>query len=122
VGELAIDAREDDLEGERDVIHEDEAGLMQSLPTGTPRMAAISRVTFTPGSTPPSPGLAPWLILISIARVGLPSMFASKVSSEKPPFESRAPKFIAEVLMIDPGRNACFRPRDPPSTFAEGIR
>jgi len=26
-------------------------------PTGTPRVAAISSLTFAPGSTPPSPGL-----------------------------------------------------------------
>ena len=32
---------------------------MQSTPTGTPRAAEISGDTFTPGSTPPWPGLAP---------------------------------------------------------------
>ena len=42
------------------------AGEMQSTPIGTPRASAISRVTFGPGSTPPCPGLAPWLSLISI--------------------------------------------------------
>ena len=36
-------------------------------PTGTPRVSAISGVTFGPGSTPPSPGLAPWDSLIEIA-------------------------------------------------------
>ena len=41
-------------------------GDTQSTPTGTPRAAAISGVTFGPGSTPPCPGLAPWLSLISI--------------------------------------------------------
>jgi hypothetical protein len=45
------------------------------VPTGTPRAAAISGVTLGPGSTPPWPGLAPWLSLISIiftcgSRVG----------------------------------------------------
>jgi hypothetical protein len=42
------------------------AGLTQSTPTGTPRAAAISGVTLGPGSTPPWPGLAPWLSLSSI--------------------------------------------------------
>ena len=41
-------------------------GETQSWPTGMPRAAAISRVTLAPGSMPPCPGLAPWLILISI--------------------------------------------------------
>ena len=46
------------------------AGLLQSTPTGMPRMAAISGVTLAPGSMPPRPGLAPWLSLISMARTG----------------------------------------------------
>ena len=46
------------------------AGEMQSSPTGTPRIAAISCVTFAPGSIPPSPGFAPCESLISIARTG----------------------------------------------------
>ena len=41
-------------------------GEMQSTPIGTPRVAAISAVTLAAGSTPPWPGLAPWLSLISI--------------------------------------------------------
>ena len=43
-----------------------DAGLMQSLPMGTCRMAEISGVILAAGSTPPRPGLAPWLSLISI--------------------------------------------------------
>ena len=42
------------------------AGEMQSTHGGTPRASAISGVTLAPGSTPPWPGLAPWLSLISI--------------------------------------------------------
>ena len=42
------------------------AGLTQSSPCCTPRVAAISAVTFEPGSTPPWPGFAPWLSLTSI--------------------------------------------------------
>ena len=45
-------------------------GLRQSRPGWMPRAAAISGVTFAAGSTPPRPGLAPWLSLISIARTG----------------------------------------------------
>jgi len=42
------------------------AGETQSWPSGTPRVAAISALTFAPGRTPPCPGFAPWLSLISI--------------------------------------------------------
>jgi hypothetical protein len=42
------------------------AGDTQSMPAGTPRVAAISGVTLAPGRMPPCPGLAPWLSLISI--------------------------------------------------------
>jgi hypothetical protein len=45
------------------------AGEMQSRPTGTPRIAAISAETLAAGSTPPWPGLAPWLSLISIILI-----------------------------------------------------
>ena len=45
------------------------AGDRQSSPSATPRMAAISAVTLAPGSTPPWPGLAPWLSLISIILI-----------------------------------------------------
>ena len=41
------------------------AGEMQSSPIGTPRILEISSETFAAGSTPPWPGLAPWLILSS---------------------------------------------------------
>src|SRR5659263_405115 len=37
------------------------------FPMGTPRVAAISALTLAPGSTPPSPGLAPCDSLIEIA-------------------------------------------------------
>jgi hypothetical protein len=40
-------------------------GEMQSFPSGTPRVSAISRDTLAAGSTPPCPGLAPWLSLSS---------------------------------------------------------
>ena len=37
---------------------------------GTPRIRAISALTLAAGNTPPRPGFAPWLSLISIARTG----------------------------------------------------
>ena len=40
--------------------------VMIGAGAGTSRAWAISIVTFAPGSTPPWPGLAPWLSLISI--------------------------------------------------------
>ena len=68
------------------------AGDMQSTPTGTPRAAAISGVTLAPGSTPPWPGLAPWLSLIStILTWGLVAL-ATKRSSLKVPSSLRQPK------------------------------
>ena len=45
------------------------AGDTQSTPTSTSRAAAISGVTFLPGSTPPWPGLAPCDSLISIILI-----------------------------------------------------
>ncbi len=68
------------------------AGLAQSRPAGTPRMRAISSVTFGAGSSPPSPGLAPWESLTSIARTGASLTRSSSRSSEKRPSASRQPK------------------------------
>ena len=45
------------------------AGEIQSWPMGTPRVAAISALTFAAGNTPPWPGLAPWLSLTSIILI-----------------------------------------------------
>ena len=67
-------------------------GLMQSRPTGMPRIAAISGVIFAAGSTPPRPGFAPWESLISIARTFAPAIVSSRRSSEKRPCASRQPK------------------------------
>src|ERR1700760_3144426 len=46
------------------------AGETQSRSRGTPRVSAISAVILALGSTPPWPGLAPWLSLISIIFTG----------------------------------------------------
>jgi hypothetical protein len=68
------------------------AGLTQSSPAGTPRISAMSRVTFAAGSIPPSPGLAPCESLISIARTGASSRRSASRSRLKRPDASRQPK------------------------------
>ena len=75
-------------------------GLLQSTPTGIPRIAAISGVTFSPGSIPPRPGFAPWESLISIARTGAPSIVASSRSSENRPASSRQPKYAVPTWKV----------------------
>ncbi len=60
-------------------------GLMQSTPTGTSRAPAISIVTFGPGSTPPWPGLAPWLNFNSISFTCGQHAVAAKRSALKLP-------------------------------------
>jgi hypothetical protein len=67
-------------------------GEMQSTPTGTPRAAAISGVTLGAGSTPPWPGLAPWLSLSSIIFTCGSRALAVKRSSLKLPSSLRQPK------------------------------
>ena len=67
-------------------------GEMQSTPTGTPRVRAISSLTLGAGSTPPWPGLAPWLSFSStILTCGLAAP-AANFSAEKVPSGLRAPK------------------------------
>jgi hypothetical protein len=68
------------------------AGEAQSRCAGTPRMRAISSVTFAAGSSPPSPGLAPCESLISSARTGTSAIVRCRRSSEKRPASSRQPK------------------------------
>ncbi len=61
-------------------------------PIGTPRVAAISAVTFAPGSTPPKPGLAPWDILIETALTAGSAAFSRNFSASKWPSGVRQPK------------------------------
>ena len=68
------------------------AGEMQSTCIGTPRAAAISALTFGPGSTPPWPGLAPWLSLSSIILTCGSRALAMKRSAQKLPSSLRQPK------------------------------
>ena len=65
---------------------------MQSQPIGTPRVAAISADTFAAGSTPPWPGLAPWLILSSTILTCASAAVSAKRSGENVPSGLRAPK------------------------------
>ena len=76
------------------------AGLMQSLPAVTPRMAAMCGVTLIPGRTPPRPGLAPWESLSSTARTGAPSTHARKRSMSKLPSSVRHPKYPVPICQI----------------------
>ena len=69
-----------------------DAGETQSTPTGTPRASAISTVTLGPGNTPPWPGLAPWLSLISIIFTCASVACSVKRSALKLPSVLRQPK------------------------------
>ena len=60
--------------------------------TMTPRASAISSVTLGPGNTPPWPGLAPWLSLISTIFTWGERTFSTKCSGLKWPCASRQPK------------------------------
>jgi hypothetical protein len=67
-------------------------GLMTFTPTGTPRIAAISGVTFAPGSTPPMPGFAPWLSFSSTHLICGSAALSRNLSGSKWPSAVRAPK------------------------------
>ena len=67
-------------------------GEMQVTPTGMPRASAISAVTLGPGSTPPWPGLAPWLSFSSIILTCGSVAFAWNLSALKVPSSLRQPK------------------------------
>ena len=54
-------------------------------PCGTPRVAAISALTLGPGSTPPSPGLAPCDSLIEIALTAGSCAFSANFAASKLP-------------------------------------
>ncbi len=72
-------------------------GLMQSTPGRMPRIRAISSVTLAPGSRPPRPGFAPWLILISSARTGADATRSLSRSMSKRPSSSRHPKYAVPI-------------------------
>jgi hypothetical protein len=68
------------------------AGEMQSSPIGTPRVIEISWLTLGPGSTPPWPGLAPWLSFSSTILICSLTAAAANFSREKVPSGLRQPK------------------------------
>ena len=67
-------------------------GEMQSMPRGTPRVSAISSDTLAAGSTPPWPGLAPWLSFNSTILTWSSVAVSAKCSGEKVPSGLRQPK------------------------------
>ena len=77
---LADEPDQLDGRGER---HEWLDGEMQSFPSGTPRVSAISRDTLAAGSTPPCPGLAPWLNSGSTILIDRAAAVAANVSGAK---------------------------------------
>ncbi len=62
-------------------------------PLGTPLASAISCVTFAPGSTPPMPGLAPWLSLSETIFTWSPEAVSANFAGSKSPSSVRAPKY-----------------------------
>ena len=67
-------------------------GETQSWPVGTPRVSEISTLTLGAGSTPPWPGLAPWLSLSSTILICSFAAAAANFSAEKVPSGLRQPK------------------------------
>ena len=76
------------------------AGEIQSSPTLTPRVSAISGVTFAPGKTPPWPGFAPWDNLISTILIWGLETCSTNLSMEKVPSGFRQPKYPEPISQI----------------------
>ena len=71
---VSVGEQLDEVEHRVDVAELGVPGRAEAvLALGMPRVSAISRETLAAGRTPPRPGLAPWLSLISSARIGAPS-------------------------------------------------
>ena len=70
---------------------------MQSLPTSMPRTPAMTELTLAPGNIPPSPGLAPWDSLTSMARTGFASHSSTSRPRSKRPAASRTPKYPVPI-------------------------
>lgn len=69
-----------------------DGGETTVCPTGTPRVAAISALTFAPGNTPPSPGLAPCDSFTEMALTDGSAALSAKATGSKRPSASRHPK------------------------------
>ena len=76
------------------------------------RSLAISPVTLKPGSWPPSPGLAPWAILISISR----QLFRYSAVTPKRP---EAICLMALLALSPFGRGLARAGSSPPSPLSE---
>ena len=68
------------------------AGLTHFSPLGTLRASAISSVTLAAGSTPPMPGLAPWLSFSETHLIWSWAALSRNMSGSKSPSLVRAPK------------------------------
>jgi hypothetical protein len=62
------------------------------LPIGTPRVCEISELTLGAGSTPPWPGLAPWLSFSSTILTWSLAAPSANLSALKVPSGLRQPK------------------------------
>ena len=67
-------------------------GLTHFSPCGTSRISAISSVTLAAGSTPPMPGLAPWLSLSETHLTWSLAALSANMAGSKSPSLVRAPK------------------------------
>ena len=74
-------------------------GLIESRPSGMPRMRAISAVTLLAGSTPPLPGFAPCESLISKAFTTLRQLDAAGPAMRLP-CASRTPYLAVPICMM----------------------
>ncbi len=87
---------------------------MQSWPTGTSRIVAISSVTFAPGSTPPMPGFAPWESLSETIFTCGSCALAANLSGSKSPSGVRAPKYpVPSSQMRSPPNSRWYGEIDP---------
>ena len=67
-------------------------GLTHFSPCGTLRASAISLVTLAPGSTPPMPGLAPWLSFSDTHLTFGCAALSANMAASKSPSWVRQPK------------------------------
>ena len=74
-------------------------GLIESRPSGMPRICAISAVTFAAGSTPPLPGLAPCDSLISNAFTALRELL-QRARARSCRRASRTPYLAVPICMM----------------------
>lgn len=69
------------------------SGRTHSCPCGAPLASAIFLETLEAGSTPPTPGLAPWLSLIRMPLTSVLVAFSANMSGLNAPSTVRQPKY-----------------------------